>query len=409
MGRKTRTRSLTFAVIAMIAGCGISNASLVPLAPTGGVVVALVPYAQKRVMALPTLAARLKFLAEDVADVEDSSWRRSVPLVLKWNATEREGAPWKIEIGKSPDLSDARTWFAGDKECEFNDGQCSYVVPMANLEVGEEYRWRVTGSARCTKPDCGRKCGCEESKKRVVSAVVTFCTEDVAPRWIELEGRVKNVRDLGGRRTADGHRVRQGMAYRGQGLNDNSATGEKPGRNRLTVEDVKYMTETLGIRTDLDLRGKGETADMSESPLGIGVSFVQHPSECYKWIFCEVGKAAMAQNFRVFCNRKNYPIYFHCIGGKDRTGTLAYVLNGVLGVDRHELETDWESTMFSAKLAPEIKTFMAERERHLDDGFAEYGVDGDSLSRRIELYLQDCGVTAAEIAAFRAIMLDEED
>ena len=100
-------------------------------------------------------------------------------------------------------------------------------MPRAKLEVARPYWWRVTG--RCVR---------NQQWHLVPSETASFATEDRAPRWIEVEGRVGNFRDFGGRRTADGRRVRQGMAYRGQGLNDNSVTGEEPGRNRLTTEDV---------------------------------------------------------------------------------------------------------------------------------------------------------------------------
>lgn len=231
-------------------------------------------------------------------------------------------------------------------------------------------------------------------------------TEDFAPRWIAIEGRVANIRDPGGRHGLDGRRVRQGLAYRGQGLNDNSANGEAQGRNRLTVEDVKYLVGTLGIKTDLDLRGIGETADLVSSPLGEGVKFVLHSSACYRGVFSAGGKKVMAQNFRVFCDRRNYPIYFHCIGGADRTGALAYVLNGVLGVDRHELETDWESTFYPniPDENPNPKFWC--RESHFNEGFAKYGDADTPWADRIVLYLKDCGITDAEIDAFRGIMLE---
>lgn len=173
------------------------------------------------------------------------------------------------------------------------------------------------------------------------------------------------------------------------------------------VEDVDYLTRTLGIRTDLDLRSKGETADLQESPLGGGVRFVQHPSSCYAGIFTENGKKAMAENFRVFCDRKNYPVYFHCIGGADRTGALAYVLNGVLGVGRHELETDWESTFYPGIPDENPDPDHWCRESHFNVGFAKYGDAETAWNDRIVLYLRDCGITDAEIAAFRAIMLGQ--
>ena len=121
------------------------------------------------------------------------------------------------------------------------------------------------------------------------------------------------------------------------------------------------------------------------------------------------GMKTMAENFRVFCDEKNYPIYFHCIGGADRTGSLAYVLNGILGVDRHDLETDWESTFYPT--LPEMrKDYTGPSywcgENHFNDGFAKYGDASTSWNDRIELYLLDCGVTKEEIAKFRSIMLE---
>ena len=196
------------------------------------------------------------------------------------------------------------------------------------------------------------------------------------------------------------------MVYRGQGLNDNSVTGEEPGRNRLSVNDVKYLTGRLGIRTDLDLRGAGETAGMSVSPLGAEVAFIHHSSKCYKGIFTDAGKKVMAENFRVFCNPTNYPVYFHCIGGADRTGALAYVMNGVLGVDRHDLEVDWESTFYPRIPDENPDPDFWCRESHFNNGFSKYGKEGDGWNRRIELYLLDCGVSEEEIARFRSIMLE---
>ena len=413
-------KALFLAVAALASGVGI--AAIEPLEPVGGKTIALVPEAQKKVMSLQTLAERLKLFEDDKASGKvlrhDKFWRKACPFVLKWRATSGERGPWKVEIGKSPDLSDARVWYfsaakkdaatgreAGKSEPDSASAEIEQTVPMANLELAREYYWRVTSRGRCGF-GCGPRHGCKDSKRIVRSGIATFRTEDVAPRWIAIEGRVGNFRDFGGRRTADGRRVKQGMAYRGQGLNDNSVTGEDPGRNRLTAEDIKYLTGTLGIRTDLDLRGSGETAGMKTSPLGEGVKFIWHSSQCYKGIFSDAGKKTMAKNFRVFCNRENYPIYFHCIGGADRTGSLAYVLNGVLGVDRHDLETDWESTFYpripDANPDPEFWC----RESHFNNGFSKYGKAGDSWTRRIELYLIDCGVTEAEIAEFRAIMLE---
>ena len=398
------------------------QAAIVPVSPVTGKTIQLVPDAQKKLMNMPTYKERLEFLQWDRANGKkvrhDPNWRKALPVVLEWKATAGEKGPWKILIGKKPDLSDARVWFKAVKETDKATGRESgkdqsqknekYEVPYANLEINTTYYWRV-----CTRGYCGWGCnpkhGCEACKKVCESEIASFKTEDFAPRWMAIEGRVGNMRDLGGRKTVDGRRVKQGMIYRGQGLNDNSATGEIRGRNRLTAADVEYMTGTLGIKTDLDQRSPGEVADMTASPLGPSVKWIHNSSSCYAGIFLEDGKKAMAKNFRVFCDPANYPIYFHCIGGADRAGSLAYTLNGILGVERHLLNTDWESTFYPT--LPEMRSDYKDHtfwcgEWHFDDGFAKYGDANTSWNKRIEPYLLDCGVTTEEIEKFRSLMLE---
>ncbi len=386
-----------------------ASAAIIPVAPVGGEVVALVPDAQKTVMSPPTLADRIALFREDREKGgkvirHDKFWRMAKPVVLTWRVTDGETGPWKVEVGTDPGLEGATVRYVGTKDDTLKaDGDTvSFAMPRANLEIAREYHWRVTGRG---KPADG-----QEKRPVVRSEIASFATEDRAPRWIAIKGNVANIRDLGGWRTADGRRVRQGMAFRGQGLNYNSVTGEAPGGNRLTVEDLKYMTRTLGIRTDLDLRSKDETADLDESPLGPGVTLVLRSSPAYKGIFNGGGRKTMAENVRVFCDKANYPIYFHCIGGADRTGSLAYVLLGTLGVPQHDIETDWESTFY-----PNIPDDIYEngpdffrRESYLTDGIAKYGDEGDTWQRRCELYLLDCGVTQEEIARLREILLEPQ-
>ncbi|NIY15095.1 MAG: hypothetical protein GWM98_09415, partial [Nitrospinaceae bacterium] len=51
--------------------------------------------------------------------------------------------------------------------------------------------------------------------------------------------------------------------------------------------------------------------------------------------------------FQVFADRENYPVLFHCVGGADRGGTVAFLLNGLLGKDREHLIRDFELTTLS--------------------------------------------------------------
>ena len=410
-----------------------ASAAIEPFSPANGATVALLTEPQTKIMAIPTYAERLAALKADHDKPHDdryygkdreSKWRISNPLVLRWRTTAGEKGPWKIVLGAKPDLSDTASYWVEASHVksrqEKDAVRFKWTVPRPNLKLGQTYYWKVWSDIKCKDYSCGSTingpCKCGKAKGAHESPVASFTTDAQPPRWIAIEGRVGNIRDLGGWMTSGGRRVKQGLVFRGQGLNDNSVNGDAKGRNRLMVEDVDFFVNTLGVKTDLDLRSDREVADMKQSPLGAGVTFIHHPSSAYAGIFkknpddlSSNGMKTMAENFRVFCDEKNYPIYFHCIGGADRTGSLAYVLNGILGVDRHDLETDWESTFYPA--LPELRkdytgpTFWC-GENHFNDGFAKYGDANATWNERIELYLLDCGVTKEEIAKFRSIMLE---
>ena len=184
------------------------------------------------------------------------------------------------------------------------------------------------------------------------------------------------------------------------------------------VEDIAYMKDVLGIKTDLDLRTKRELGTRTTSPLGDGVALVSRPFPAYEGLFVAEGfskdlcpdfKEAVAFVFRQFCDRANYPIYFHCAGGADRTGSLAFILNGVLGVSEHDLDVDWESTFYPGlpqTIGMQFKKDAWRHEAHFRNGFNAYGDADTPIRRLIELYLLDCGVTQEEIDRFRSIMLE---
>ena len=398
-------------------------AALEIVAPMGSDPVPLISDGQRAVLTKATLAEREAVFDQDQRNGNvirnDPYWRKPLPLVFRWKATEGEKGPWEILLAKNPDLSDARQFLFTTADVDAATGRATgsdaernelrQVLGCLNLEIGTRYYWRVTGNVTCGKFAHARICDCANRRPTVTSEIASFVTEDLAPRWIEIEGRVGNFRDLGGRTVASGQRVRQGLIYRSQGVNDNSIDGVAKGKSRLTMSDVEYLTETLGIKTDLDLRSYVEVAGLNGvSPLGRDILYVNRPSQCYTGIFSTEGKRTMAENFRLFLERKNYPILFHCIGGADRTGSLAYVLNGVLGVDRQGLETDWESTFYpdipDQRHANEPNYWC--RESHFTTGFSRYGDEKSTWNERIVLYLKDCGITDAEIETFREIMLE---
>ena len=236
--------------------------------------------------------------------------------------------------------------------------------------------------------------------------------DPIAARKVDWEG-VSNVRDLGGLPGLGGRRVRMGRIYRSSGLNENAHYRDKhkktlpksewkgPGATRIKPEAARHVVETLGVKTELDLRNDGETFGMQGSPLGDKVRWVHVSSGGYAGLSNEKCRAAFARGFKVFLDEANYPIVFHCIAGADRTGSLACILNGLLGVDEDLLHRDWQYTwMGRAKptSAPE------KRWDRLMSVFAAY--DGATLNEKIEKYVLSCGFTADDIEKFRNMMLE---
>ena len=234
----------------------------------------------------------------------------------------------------------------------------------------------------------------------------------IARRVVEWEG-VSNARDLGGLPGLDGRMVRKGRIYRSAGLNKNANYKGKdgkrlprsewkgPGETLVTPEAARHIVETLGVKIDLDLRNDAETFGMEASPLGADVRWILLPSSDYGKLAGERGRKAFAKGFRIFLDEGNYPILFHCKGGADRTGTLACILNGLLGVEEDLLYLDWRFTWTDSfkKPVPE------EAWGRLMAVFAEY--EGETLNERIEQFVLSCGIAPGEIETFRNMMLED--
>ena len=115
----------------------------------------------------------------------------------------------------------------------------------------------------------------------------------------------------------------------------------------------------------------------------------------------------MVREMRVFANQANYPILFHCTYGRDRTGTLAFMINGLLGVSRKDLYRDFELTFLSGKSGS--KKSGKKRMRRFDKVYrymSRYKDSKKSLSYNIEAFLLDNGMKKQEINSIRAIMLE---
>ena len=356
--------------------------------PADGALEPLLTPAQRDYVLLPR-EIREQWFADNPAKKAEmrAAGNRPRPVRLEWCGTDER--PVKVEIRRKKDGVVAFSWRG-----------VTNALDVLNLEIAREYEWRVT---------CGQE-----------SASRTFRTEDLAPRFVRVEN-VANMRDLGGRIGLGSRRVRQGQIYRSAGWNSNArwtylkdSRGKQTkqvdanvppvlGTNYVTAAGRAYACGTLGIRSDIDLRTDRECHGMSGSPLGETVSWFHHSYLGYYETATPAGRRAFADVFRVLLNEKNYPVVFHCIGGADRTGTLAFILNALLGCDEDELFLDWEVTGFTGGVTDS-------RHRNWFHGLVRTigRQKGESWADKAASYVRLCGFTDADIEKFREMMLEPE-
>ena len=161
---------------------------------------------------------------------------------------------------------------------------------------------------------------------------------------------VRNVRDLGGmnvsfvrNNTTKSGTLNYGRLYRGAKLS--------------TAADVTSLTN-LGITREIDLRPDSEQSsaprlnkyDKSESnTVTSSQDIIMHNYLIYPSTHMSNYKElrnTMKTVMEYIVNDNSENIYFHCTIGTDRTGTLAYFLEGLLGVSEQDRLKDYEITYY---------------------------------------------------------------
>jgi protein-tyrosine phosphatase len=177
-------------------------------------------------------------------------------------------------------------------------------------------------------------------------------TDFVPTRNLELEG-VFNFRDLGGYRTLDGRSLRWRTLFRADGL------------GRLTADDLDTL-RPIALRSVVDLRTSREIDERGRFPFEHYPVAFHHLSvidqtwdierertrdlpapqflyEAYTSMLDD-GADRFAAVFPVLADADALPAVFHCAAGKDRTGLLAALLLGALGVAAAEIVADYALT-----------------------------------------------------------------
>jgi len=212
-------------------------------------------------------------------------------------------------------------------------------------------------------------------------------------RFVNIPGAY-NTRDIGGYKTADGKTVKQGLLIRGSELD-----GLVELSYYLKDSDVQMVQDTFGFIYDLDLREAKVHVGKYVPRFGENVGHKFYDALAYGGIFSEEGASVVKEVFSDMANPKNYPMYLHCTYGADRTGTMIFLLQGLLGMTEDDMIREYRTTAFFMPSFAESENMDI-----IIEGLKGY--EGDTVAEKVEKYMLDVGVTEAEIQSIRNIFLE---
>lgn len=299
----------------------------------------------------------------------DYSKSKPAPIVIGWPAAAGADSV-RIDVSEENDFSS----YISFTDIDVSDNKYN----LYNLKPGTMYYYRVVSTTNS------------------VDTVLVSRSFQTSGRLRMLKiDNINNVRDLGGWDCGGGRKIKYGLLFRGSHLDGGYGTLTESGKN--------VLADIVGVQTELDLdEDDNQTLDY----------YSRHQIVAY-----EPGLSSPAwQPSYCSCIRQiitnlsnSRPTYFHCQAGADRTGTLAFLIEGAVGVSESDMSKDYELTSLW------IYGAGTYRQRNEDIGgtfgypsmveWIKTNYPGDTLNESICMYLTAIGITEAEINSLRNLLL----
>ena len=230
----------------------------------------------------------------------------SLPVDLSWNYTAPSGktvSNYTFISGQKADLSDGYSITTTSKSLKYY-----------NPYLGTNYFKLVANFSDGSKDE---------------TTIRTFEVDSTYPRNLAIGG-MTNCRDMGGRVLEDGGKMKQGLIYRTSGYKYDYST-------TITEDGKKEMLQHLKVKTEVNV------ADGSNYNLSLSGTTLKEFKMDYSGGSHHFSRNAESVKnfFNLLGDSNNYPVYFHCRIGTDRTGLCAILLSGLLGVSLNEIYQDY--------------------------------------------------------------------
>ncbi|MBQ1211013.1 MAG: tyrosine-protein phosphatase, partial [Clostridia bacterium] len=178
----------------------------------------------------------------------------------------------------------------------------------------------------------------------------------------------------------------------------------------ITEDGLYQMLTVLGIKTELDVRTPGEGTAGGQSPLGTDINYINYSGPYYynanSGILADAYQEALRAEIRAFADADNYPIVVHCSVGRDRTGTILFLIEGLCGVSKEDLFFEYELS-FLGRIGgngANVAQLMNEVDK-MYNGIQSWAPNG-TFAEACEAFILSRGISQEEIDTIRELMTE---
>ena len=229
-------------------------------------------------------------------------------VTVSWDYTAPEGktvSKYQLIYGQRSDLGDGYTI----------DGTTAKSVSFYNPYLGDNYFKVIANFSDGTKE---------------ASEIKVFKVDGQAPRNLSA-GNMPNVRDMGGRTTYAGGKIKQGLIYRGAG-------NKFDNRSAVNDECKNVLTKQLKIKTEINVANSTGN-NLNFTGMTVQNAYMDYGATPYSNLARNAERVRQVMD--ILAVEDNYPVFYHCRIGTDRTGITGMMIGGLLGIPFNEVFQDY--------------------------------------------------------------------